>query len=215
VPPAEFIPLAEETVHIHTIGEWVLRTAVQQAQEWTLRSARPIGIAVNLSPRQLGDDRILGVVATALADSGLRAAQLTLEVTEGVLVRDLDAAALRLEALRAMGVRIAVDDFGTGYAGLSYLTRLPVDVVKIDRSFVQRLGSGADATTLVRSIIDLAHSLHLDVVAEGVETADEAQMLQAMRCQRAQGYLYSRPLPPAQVQREGLVDSVELVSATV
>ncbi len=215
VPPAEFIPLAEETVHIHAIGAWVLRTAVLQAQEWTIRSGRPIGIAVNLSPRQLADDRILGVVATALADSGLRASQLTLEVTEGVLVRDLDAAAVRLAALRAMGVRIAVDDFGTGYAGLSYLTRLPVDVVKIDRSFVQRLGSGADATTLVRSIIDLAHSLHLDVVAEGVETVDEAEMLQAMRCQRAQGYLYSRPLPPAQIQRDGLVDRARPVAAAL
>ncbi len=152
-------------------------------------------MAVNLSPRQLGDDRILGVVASALADTGLPAHQLTLEVTEGVLVRDLDAAATRLSALRAMGVRIAVDDFGTGYAGLSYLTRLPVDVVKIDRSFVQRLATGTDATTLVRSIIDLAHSLHLDVVAEGVETVAEADLLRGMRCQRAQGFLYSRPLP--------------------
>ncbi len=205
VPPAEFVPLAEDTGHIHAIGAWVLRTATRQAARWSQASGRPVAVAVNLSPRQLGDDAVLAVVAGALAESGLPPTQLTLEVTEGVLVRDVDAAAARLAALRAMGVRIAIDDFGTGYAGLSYLRRLPVDTVKIDRSFVSGVAAGGDAVALVSSIVELARSLGLDVVAEGVEDEAQASVLRDLRCGRAQGFLYSRPLPPEAVERAGLV----------
>ncbi|WP_218566460.1 putative bifunctional diguanylate cyclase/phosphodiesterase [Vallicoccus soli] len=205
VPPDEFVPLAEETAHIHAIGAWVLRTAVRQAARWSVAAGRPVGMAVNLSPRQLGDDEVLTVVAGALAETGLAPQQLTLEVTEGVLVRDVDAAAERLAGLRAMGVRIAIDDFGTGYAGLSYLRRLPVDTVKIDRSFVSGLAAGGDAAALVSSIVELARGLGLDVVAEGVETEAQASVLRDLRCHRAQGFLYARPLPVADVERSGLV----------
>ena len=142
VPPAEFIPLAEEGGHIVEIGRWVLRQATEQAAAWSLQSGRPIGVAVNLSPRQLADDDVVQAVGEALLASGLPAHQLTLEVTEGVLVRDVDQVADQLRALRALGVRIAIDDFGTGYSSLSYLRRLPADIVKIDRSFIQELGTG-------------------------------------------------------------------------
>ena len=194
VLPDVFIPLAEASGHIVSIGAWVLTTATEQAARWS-REGQPVHIAVNLSPRQLGDDTIEASVATALSSSGLPAQQLTLEITEGVLVQDVDAVTTRLGRLRALGVRVAIDDFGTGYSGLSYLRRLPVDVVKIDRSFVHDLGSSGAATTLISSIIELARSMHLDVVAEGVETAEQATILRGLRCGQAQGFLYARPLP--------------------
>jgi diguanylate cyclase len=199
VGPDVFIPLAEDSGLIVPIGEWVLRTAAQQAVEWTERAGHAVDVAVNLSPRQLADDDILSTVADVLASTGLPARQLTLEITEGVLVRDVDAVTARLTRLRRTGVRIAIDDFGTGYSSLSYLRRLPVDSVKIDRSFVQDLVVGGTATTLVSSIIELARSLNLDVVAEGVETEQQATILRDLRCARAQGYLYARPKPAADV----------------
>ncbi|MCV2490883.1 bifunctional diguanylate cyclase/phosphodiesterase [Geodermatophilus sp. YIM 151500] len=195
VPPAEFVPLAEEGGHIVGIGRWVLGEATRQAAEWSRRAGRPIGIAVNLSPRQLADDDVVDAVGRALRDSGLPAGQLTLEVTEGVLVRDVDAVVEQLHALRALGVRIAIDDFGTGYSSLSYLRRLPADIVKIDRSFVHDLGTGGGSTTLVASIVELARSLRLEVVAEGVETPAQRQLLETLACSHAQGYLFGRPAP--------------------
>jgi diguanylate cyclase len=200
VPPAEFIPLAEEGRQIVEIGRWVLRQATQQAAAWSLQSGRPIGVAVNLSPRQLADDDVVRAVGEALLASGLPAHQLTLEVTEGVLVRDVDQVADELRALRALGVRIAIDDFGTGYSSLSYLRRLPADIVKIDRSFIQELGTGGASTTLVATIIELARSLHLEVVAEGVETAEQHAVLGSLSCSHAQGYLFGHPLPAADQQ---------------
>jgi diguanylate cyclase len=200
VPPDVFIPLAEDSGQIVAIGEWVLRTAAQQAVEWTGLAGHAVDVAVNLSPRQLADDAILTTVADVLVGTGLPPRQLTLEITEGVLVRDVDAVTARLTRLRGTGVRIAIDDFGTGYSSLSYLRRLPVDSVKIDRSFVQDLVAGGTASTLVSSIIELARSLQLDVVAEGVETEQQAMILRDLRCARAQGYLYARPQPAAQVR---------------
>jgi diguanylate cyclase (GGDEF)-like protein len=200
VPPAEFIPLAEEGRQIVEIGRWVLRQATEQAATWSRQAGRPIGVAVNLSPRQLADDDVVHAVGEALLASGLPAHQLTLEVTEGVLVRDVDQVADQLRALRALGVRIAIDDFGTGYSSLSYLRRLPADIVKIDRSFVQELGTGGASTTLVATIIELARSLHLEVVAEGVETAEQHAVLGSLSCSHAQGYLFGHPLPAADQQ---------------
>ncbi|RFU20373.1 putative bifunctional diguanylate cyclase/phosphodiesterase [Geodermatophilus marinus] len=202
VPPAEFVPLAEESGHIVEIGRWVLDRAVRQAAAWSAGSGQPLGIAVNLSPRQLTDDDIVRRVADVLADTGLPAGQLTLEVTEGVLVRDVDTVIDQLHALRALGVRIAIDDFGTGYSSLSYLRRLPADIVKIDRSFVQDLRPGGPSTTLVSSIIELARSLHLEVVAEGVETEVQRAVLDDLTCSHAQGYLFGRP-QPADAHRRG------------
>jgi diguanylate cyclase (GGDEF)-like protein len=195
VPPADFIPQAEASGHVVEIGRWVLEQAVHQAAAWTAGTGRPIGIAVNLSPRQLTDDDVVAVVARVLAETGLPAGQLTLEVTEGVLLRDVDQAVARLAALRALGVRIAIDDFGTGYSSMAYLRRLPADVLKIDRSFVQDLGSDGRSTTLVASMIELARSLGLEVVAEGVETAQQQAVLGDLACSHAQGYLFGRPQP--------------------
>jgi diguanylate cyclase len=198
VSPADFIPLAEEGGHIVEIGRWVLDEATRQAVAWSRQSGRPVGVAVNLSPRQLADDDVVAVVQRTLAAHGLPAHQLTLEVTEGVLVRDVDAVVEQLEELRAIGVRIAIDDFGTGYSSLSYLRRLPADIVKIDRSFVQDLGTSGSSTSLVASIIELAHSLGLEVVAEGVETTAQHALLESLACSHAQGYLFGRPLPAAE-----------------
>jgi diguanylate cyclase (GGDEF)-like protein len=197
VSPTEFIPLAEDGGHIVEIGRWVLTQATLQAASWSRRTDWPIAMAVNVSPRQLADDDIVQVVSQALQASGLPARQLTLEVTEGVLVRDVDRVVDRLRALRTLGVRIAIDDFGTGFSSLSYLRRLPADIIKIDRSFVQDLGSGGASTTLVASIIELARSLHLDVVAEGVETAEQQSELERLSCSHAQGFLFGRPRPAA------------------
>ena len=197
VPPMEFIPLAEESGAIVEIGRWVLTEATGQAARWSREAGRPIDIAVNLSPRQLVDDDVVATVRAALAGSGLPAGQLTLEVTEGVLIDDVESVVDVLLALRGLGVRIAIDDFGTGYASLSYLRRLPADIVKIDRSFVQDLGSGGRSTTLVASIIELARSLELEVVAEGVETEEQHAVLGRLACSHAQGYLFGRPRPAA------------------
>ncbi|ADB74487.1 putative bifunctional diguanylate cyclase/phosphodiesterase [Geodermatophilus obscurus] len=197
VPPLEFIPLAEESGAIVEIGRWVLTEATRQAAQWSRQAGRPIDVAVNLSPRQLLDDDVAAAVRAALDASGLPAGQLTLEVTEGVLIDDVEAVVDTLRALRLLGVRIAIDDFGTGYSSLSYLRRLPADVVKIDRSFVQDLGTGGRSTTLVASIIELARSLHLEVVAEGVETEEQHAVLGRLACSHAQGYLFGRPQPAA------------------
>ncbi|WP_432541400.1 putative bifunctional diguanylate cyclase/phosphodiesterase [Kineococcus sp. SYSU DK002] len=199
VPPLEFVPLAEASGDILPIGSWVLRTATQQAARWTAERGYPVGVAVNLSAVQLASDDVLAVVRDALRDSGLRPHQLTLEVTESLLVDDLEAVSARLAQLRAAGVLVAIDDFGTGYSSLSYLRRLPVDTVKIDRSFIGDLTHGGSATTLVASIIELARSLGLDVVAEGVETEQQAQVLRDLSCTYAQGYLYARPQPAGEV----------------
>ena len=198
VPPAEFIPLAEETGVITEIGRWVLRQSVAQGAAWAAATGTPLRMAVNLSPRQLLDDDVVADVEEALRDSGFPAGQLTLEVTEGVLVRDVDRAVARLEALRALGVRIAIDDFGTGFSGLSYLRNLPADIIKIDRSFVGDLPSDRSASTLISSIVELARTLGLEVVAEGVETEEQRRALEEMRCGSAQGYFFARPEPAHQ-----------------
>jgi EAL domain-containing protein (putative c-di-GMP-specific phosphodiesterase class I) len=202
VPPVDFVPLAEQNGDIVEIGRWVLREAVRQAAAWTTDGAA-LRMAVNLSPRQLLDDDVPALVAVALADSGLPAARLTLEVTESVLVQDFDRVVGELARLRAMGVRIAIDDFGTGFSSLSYLRRLPTDVVKIDRSFVMELTEVDSTLTLVSSIIELARSLGLDVVAEGVETEAQRVVLERLECGQAQGYLFARPLPAGELDPTG------------
>jgi diguanylate cyclase (GGDEF)-like protein len=197
VPPVEFIPLAEETGAITDIGRWVLHEALRQGAAWAAETGAPLRMAVNLSPRQFQDGDVTADVVAALEQTGFPAAQLTLEVTEGVLVRDVDAVVAQLESLRALGVRIAIDDFGTGFSGLSYLRHLPADIIKIDRSFVMDLPRGRSATTLITSIVELARTLGLDVVAEGVETEGQRRALADLDCGWAQGYLFARPEPAA------------------
>ncbi|TFV67811.1 UNVERIFIED_ORG: phosphodiesterase [Bacillus sp. AZ43] len=195
VPPAEFIPLAEETGAITDIGRWVLHEALRQGAAWSAETGTPLRMAVNLSPRQFHDGDVTADVVAALEATGFPPAQLTLEVTEGVLVRDVDAVVAQLESLRALGIRIAIDDFGTGFSGLSYLRHLPADIIKIDRSFVMDLPRGKSAVTLITSIVELARTLGLDVVAEGVENEEQRLALAGLDCGSAQGYLFARPEP--------------------
>jgi diguanylate cyclase (GGDEF)-like protein len=204
VPPAEFIPLAEETGQINSIGSWVLTTATLQVANWRreVPGCENLCVSVNLSPLQLADAKLIGLVTDALNLAQLPARCLTIEVTEGMLLQDLDLARRQLEALRGIGIRVAIDDFGTGYSSLAYLAKLPADQVKIDRSFVNNLSNGSGSVALVRGIIDMARALDLDVLAEGVEVQLQQDILTGLGCPKFQGYLYSRPLPAPEFERE-------------
>jgi diguanylate cyclase (GGDEF)-like protein len=200
IPPTEFIPIAEETGEIRAIGAWVLRTAAAQVAAWqqTLPGCENLRLAVNLSPVQLRDDDLPGLIADTLLATSFSADQLTVEVTEGMLLVDLAGACRKLGALREMGVRVAIDDFGTGYSSLAYLSRLPADVVKIDRSFVRDLEGGTGPSVLVQAVVDMARALNLGIVAEGVERWEQQELLNKLGCPLSQGYLYSPALPSRQ-----------------
>ncbi|HEX8179170.1 MAG TPA: EAL domain-containing protein [Pyrinomonadaceae bacterium] len=201
VPPVEFIPLAEDTGLIEPIGAWVLHTALAQAVRWQARGL-PVGrIAVNLSARQFRQPDLAGMVAGLLAETGLRPACLELELTESSIMHDTANAIATLRELKAMGVRVAVDDFGAGYSSLAYLKHLPIDVLKIDRSFIRDMATDADDAAIVMAIITLAHSLKLQVVAEGVETEEHLRFLRLLRCDEMQGYLFSKPLSAADLEQ--------------
>jgi len=197
IQPALFIPLAEETGLIGVIGEQVTEEACRQAARWNATGPCPVGIAVNVSVRQLTQPGLLELVDRALSASGLDPARLTLEITESVLVRDPDLASSRLEALRALGVRLAVDDFGKGYSSLAYLQRFPLDTVKIDQIFLQNLEPGDTDHTIVGSVINLAHGLGFEVIAEGVETTHQLDALVDLGCDLVQGHVMAPPLPAA------------------
>jgi diguanylate cyclase (GGDEF)-like protein len=196
VPPTEFIPLAEESGEIRALGAWVLQTATAQFAAWrqTIRGCDALQLAVNVSPVQLDDGDFVECVTDVLRTTGVPASKLTLEITESMLVRDRAETSERLSALRERGIRIAIDDFGTGYSSLSYLSQIPADIVKIDQSFVADLHPKSGSRVLVKSIIDLAHSLGLDIVAEGVEKTGQALLLHELGCPKLQGYLYARPM---------------------
>ncbi|HEV3364158.1 MAG TPA: bifunctional diguanylate cyclase/phosphodiesterase [Acidimicrobiia bacterium] len=201
VPPAEFIPLAEETGLILPLGRYVLEEACRQVGDW--RRAHPefngLVVSVNLSPRQFRQVDLDRQVAEALERSGLDPASLSLEVTEGVMVEDVESATSTLNRLKALGVSISVDDFGTGYSSLSYLKRFPIDYVKIDRSFIAGLDEKVDSE-IVRSVIRLAAAIGIDVVAEGVENAEQLARLEALGCPLVQGYHVARPQPPSDAE---------------
>jgi diguanylate cyclase (GGDEF)-like protein len=195
--PDRFVGLAEDTGLITPLGTWVLREACRVATDWP----EDVTIAVNLSPRQLDDDGVVEVVADALAGSGISPSRLVLEITENVVAQNQELVVPKLEALRALGVRIAVDDFGTGYSSLNALVHLPVDILKIDRSFITRMLEQPAAADLVQVLIDMGRTLGLEVVAEGIERLDQALALRAQRCQLGQGFLYSRPVPAGEFRR--------------
>ncbi|MEV4344642.1 bifunctional diguanylate cyclase/phosphodiesterase [Actinoplanes sp. NPDC049596] len=195
IPPAEFIPIAEATGLIVPLGRWVLREACRQAVEWSREGGRPVKMAVNVSVRQFDRIDLVEVVAAILAETGMPADQLCLEMTESVLMTDTDDNLEQLVRLKALGVTLAIDDFGTGYSSLAYLRRFPVDTLKIDRSFVERLGALTDDTALADTIVQLGKSLGMDTVAEGIEEFVQLEALREMGCHFAQGYYFSRPVP--------------------
>jgi diguanylate cyclase (GGDEF)-like protein/PAS domain S-box-containing protein len=201
VPPLDFIPLAEETGLIIDIGAWVLKEACRQMREWQEKLGQPeLEIGVNLSSRQFQVPGLVAQVAEVLQGSGLSPRSLRLEVTESLLMDKHPNVAQAMTELRAMGVRIDLDDFGTGYSSLSYLHQFPIDTLKIDRSFIQRLGATDEAMEIVNTILALATSLDMEVVAEGVETQQQLDTLRKMRCSYAQGYHLSRPIEAPQFE---------------
>ncbi len=202
IPPDRFIPIADESGLIVEIGAWVLAKACAQMRAWHDQGFSGLTIAVNVSAVQFGQPRLLEVVSGTLEASGLDPRCLMLEITEGVLMKDAETAVGMLRALKNMGVKIAVDDFGTGYSSLTYLKRFPIDVLKIDRSFVRDLVDDEDDAAIVRAIIALAKSLHLTTVAEGVETAEQASLLRTQAVERFQGYYFSRPLSDEKISEK-------------
>jgi diguanylate cyclase (GGDEF)-like protein/PAS domain S-box-containing protein len=202
VSPADFIPLAESTGLIRPIGTWVLNEACRQAASWSTDAAgRPLTMSVNVSGRQFERTDLPAIVAAALAESGLSPDRLCLEMTESVLMNDNDEIRALLRRLKDMGVRLAIDDFGTGYSSLSYLHRFPVDTLKIDRSFVERLSHQPEDAALARAIVQLGQSLGMVTVAEGIEQYDQFLALRQMTCELGQGYYFSRPLAAAEAGR--------------
>jgi diguanylate cyclase (GGDEF)-like protein/PAS domain S-box-containing protein len=196
--PSEFVPVAEQSGLVMPMGEQILREACFRAKEWQEESSRipALVMSVNLSATQLSHLDLADTVERVLGETGLEGSRLTLDVTETVYVKVLAGNTAILDRLRALGVRFSIDDFGTGYSSLSYLKRLPADAIKIDQSFVKGLGEDVDDTAVVRMIIELAHTLRLEIIAEGVETEEQATLLKEMGCDFAQGYHFSKPLPP-------------------
>jgi len=198
VPPLHFIPLLEETGLILQVGSWALNRAARDHRAWTERGLKPPRVAVNVSAIQLRQRDFVGVVEQAIID-GVAPTGIDLEITESLVMEDVQGNIEKLKAVRALGVKIAIDDFGTGYSSLGYLAKLPVQFLKIDRSFIITMQSDPNAMTLVSTMISLAHSLHLKVIAEGVETEEQAKFLRLLRCDEMQGYLFSKPLPADQL----------------
>jgi predicted signal transduction protein with EAL and GGDEF domain len=195
IPPLEFIPLAEETGLILPLGEWVLRTACQQASKWP----KQIGVAVNLSATQFKGRNIVQIAVNALAMSGLAAERLDLEITESVLLQDEANTLTILHQLRDIGVQISMDDFGTGYSSLAYLRNFPFDRIKIDRSFVRDMLVRKDCRAIVRAVVGLARSLGITTIIEGIETKEQLESAQADGCDLGQGYIFSKPMPEREV----------------
>jgi diguanylate cyclase (GGDEF)-like protein/PAS domain S-box-containing protein len=194
VSPGEFIPLAEESGLIVAMGEWILREACREAASWKV----PMQVAVNLSPAQFTHGDLVGLVHSILLETGLAPDRLELEITEGVLIEDFDRGLALLRRLKALGVRISMDDFGSGYSSLSYLQAFPFDKIKIDRAFVINLGRNPQSAAIVRAVIDLGHALEMSIVAEGVETQEQLGFLAEEGCDAVQGYFLGKPLPIAQ-----------------
>jgi EAL domain-containing protein (putative c-di-GMP-specific phosphodiesterase class I) len=200
IPPDEFIPIAESTALIQPLGHFVLETALDQARRWH-QNGIPLGLAVNLSVRNLLEPTLVERVAGLIAQAEVPPDTLTLEITESGVMADPEAAITVLWGLRRVGVRLSVDDFGTGYSSLAYLKRLPVDEVKLDKSFVLNMTGDADDAAIVRSTIELAHNLGLQLVAEGVENQETLELLAALGCDLAQGYHLARPIPAGELAR--------------
>jgi EAL domain-containing protein (putative c-di-GMP-specific phosphodiesterase class I) len=193
--PNAFIPLAEETGLIVPIGEWVLREACTEAARWAAVSSEPLTLSVNLSARQLAQQDLVAMVRRAMAETGIDPATLCLEITESAVMESGSATTAQLRALKSLGIRLAIDDFGTGFSSLAHLRRFPVDVLKIDGTFVAGLGHEPQDASIAAAVISLAHALGLDTVAEGIETEEQLTILRSLGCDLGQGYLFGRPAP--------------------
>jgi EAL domain-containing protein (putative c-di-GMP-specific phosphodiesterase class I) len=193
--PGRFIPILEETGLIHDVGRWALRKAMEDYQRWCNAGLPAVRIAVNVSPLQLRNQNFVAEIQQAVSVAADAAAGLQLEITESVIMQDVNHSIGSLRAIRALGVTIAIDDFGTGFSSLNYLAKFPVDTLKIDRSFVVEMASATGGLTLVSVIINLARALKLNTVAEGVETEEQLRQLRLLGCDEMQGYLFGRPVP--------------------
>ncbi|MGN2409898.1 EAL domain-containing protein [Pseudomonas syringae] len=202
VPPNEFIPVLEELGLVVEVGDWVLTEACRQLKHWHQARVRVPKVSVNISARQFSDGQLGKRIATILEQTGLSPACLELELTESILMREVNEAMQILDGLKNLGLSIAVDDFGTGYSSLNYLKQFPIDVLKIDRTFVDGLPSGEQDAQIARAIIAMAHSLNLSVIAEGVETHEQLEFLREHGCDEVQGYLFGRPMPPRQFEAQ-------------
>ncbi len=200
ISPAEFIPIAEEIGSIDRIGKWVLRVACEQNKLWQQMDLGYFPIAVNLSVRQLQNPNLVDTITTILAETGLAPIYLELEITENIAIKDLDLTIRVLESLRAIGVKISLDDFGTGYSSLAALKYLPLDRLKIDRSFIRELKVNTVDAGIVKTIVNLGRELDLNTIAEGVETIEQFEFLRSIQCDTVQGFLFSRPLPAVDLQ---------------
>ncbi len=199
IPPMEFIPIAEETGLIHAIGDWVLQTACEQKKAWNKMGFRDLRVAINLSARQFHYSNLVDMISGAIKRTGTDPRGLELELTESTLMERLEETTETLRKLKEMGLSISIDDFGTGYSSLMYLKTFPIDSIKIDKSFVRDVTTDADDSAITQAIISMAHSLKLEVVAEGVETTPQLEVLKAQGCDSMQGYLFSKAVPAADV----------------
>ncbi|OQY18170.1 MAG: hypothetical protein B6I36_07570 [Desulfobacteraceae bacterium 4572_35.1] len=202
ISPADFIPLAEETGLIVPLGEWVLHQACVQGREWQRNGYPKLNISVNMSARQFGQKNIVDVVKNILEKTGFSAEYLDLEITESVLMNDVDGAIDTMSKLQQLGVRLSIDDFGTGFSSLAYLKRFPIDTLKIDQSFVRDIVSNSNDAAIATTIVDLARNMNLGVIAEGVEHEEQRDYLQSHGCRLGQGYLFSKPLPPDAIEKK-------------
>ena len=195
IEPVDFIPMLEENGLIVPVGTWVLRTACAQAAAWQKMGIKPYCIAINLSAVQFHRQDLCLVVQQILKETGLEAKYLELEITESIIMKNVDRGVKTLQELKSLGIKLAVDDFGTGHSSLSYLKRFSADVLKIDQSFIRDIATDPDDATITRTIIDLAHNLRMQVIAEGVESAAQLDFLLHNNCDEMQGYYFSKPLP--------------------
>lgn len=214
VPPFEFIPLAEDTGLIKPIGTWVLREACRQLRQWNLAGIRNLSMNVNVSAKQLEVPKFLDIVQSAIADNQISPTSLTLELTESMIMENIDLNIRLMERLREMGIKLSIDDFGTGYSSLSYLSKLPADELKIDRSFIMDLPSRPDSLALVTAILYLSRKFGLSTVAEGVENVEELALLRAKHCTQFQGFYFSKPLPATELYKQFLEPVAQASSNT-
>jgi EAL domain-containing protein (putative c-di-GMP-specific phosphodiesterase class I) len=212
VSPGLFIPIAEDMGIISAMGAWVVGETCRRAKHWDSQGCPPLRVAVNVSAHQFRSPGFVESVEAALRATNLDPSRIEVELTESILVRDQMEAIEILTRLNGLGVKISVDDFGTGYSSLSYLSRMPIDCLKIDQSFVSRLGSNERDKQIVQAVISLSHALGMRVIAEGVETAEQLDFLLAMSCDEAQGYYFSRPVPPDELGKKLLGENPALAA---